>query len=86
MVVKILVPFWVLVIIRHLIFRVIAQKGHNFDNYPYSEPQKVGTWIYDDSCRDLLCCTSGHQDTPAQVSSIKQILNTRLLLLLLLLI
>ena len=50
-------------IIRHLIFRVIAQKGHNFDNYPYSEPQKVGTWIYDDSCRDFVMLylrASGH--------------------------
>ena len=27
-------PFWVLIIIRHLIFRV-PKKGHNFDNYPY---------------------------------------------------
>ena len=28
-VVKIMVPFWVPILIRHLLFR-----GHNFDNYP----------------------------------------------------
>ena len=33
-VVKIMVPFWVLIIILHLIFRV-PKRGHNFDNYPY---------------------------------------------------
>ena len=34
MVVKIGVPFWVLIIIRHLIFRGCPKRGHNFDNYP----------------------------------------------------
>ena len=29
------VPFWVLIIIRHLIFRV-PKRDHNFDNHPYS--------------------------------------------------
>ena len=33
MVVKIRVPFWVPIIIRHLLFRV--PKKANFDNYPY---------------------------------------------------
>ena len=33
-VVKIMVPFWVPIILRHLIFRV-PKKGHNFDNHPY---------------------------------------------------
>ena len=46
MVVKIRVPFWVLIIIRHLIFRV-PKRGHNFDNYPYGalspEPSRPET-------------------------------------------
>ena len=33
-VVKIMVPFWVLIIIRHLLFGV-PQRGPNFDNHPY---------------------------------------------------
>ena len=32
-VVKIRVPFWGPIIIRHHLFRV-PNKGHNFDNYP----------------------------------------------------
>ena len=36
-VVKVMVPFWVLIIIRHLIFRVPQKGGQNFDNCPYSE-------------------------------------------------
>ena len=34
-VVKIMVPFWVPIIIRHLIFRVPKKKDHNSDNHPY---------------------------------------------------
>ena len=34
-VVKIMIPFWIPIIIRHLIFRVPPQKRyHNFDNHP----------------------------------------------------
>ena len=33
-VVKIMVPFWIPIIIRHRIFRVL-QRDHNFDNHPY---------------------------------------------------
>ena len=33
-VVKIMVPFWVLSIIRHLVFR-IPKREHNFENHPY---------------------------------------------------
>ena len=33
MVVRILVPFWIPIIIRHLIFRV-PKRDHNFDNHP----------------------------------------------------
>ena len=33
-VVKIMVLFWVLITVRHLIFRV-PKRGHNLDNYPY---------------------------------------------------
>ena len=29
-----MVPFWVPIIVRHLIFRV-PKKDHNFDNHPY---------------------------------------------------
>ena len=36
-VVKIMVPFWVLSIIRHLVFRD-PKRGHNFDNHPYTRP------------------------------------------------
>ena len=28
-------PFWIPIIIRHLMFRV-PKKGHNFDNRPYT--------------------------------------------------
>ena len=35
MVVKIMVPFWVLSLIRHLIFRD-PEVDHNFDNHPFS--------------------------------------------------
>ena len=35
-VVKIMVPFWVPILVRHLIFRVPKKTGHNFDNHPYS--------------------------------------------------
>ena len=39
MVVKIMVPFWILNIIRHLIFT--GRKGdHNFDNHPYTKSFK----------------------------------------------
>ena len=34
-VVKIMAPFWVPIIIRHLIFRVPQKGDQNFDNYPY---------------------------------------------------
>ena len=35
-VVKIMVPFWIPIIMRHLIFRVLYPKrDHNFDNHPY---------------------------------------------------
>ena len=34
LVVKIKVPFWVPIIIRHLLFRV-PKKDPNFDNHPY---------------------------------------------------
>ena len=30
-----MVPFWIAVIIRHLIFRVPKKRDHNFDNHPY---------------------------------------------------
>ena len=34
---KFMVPFWFLIILRHLIFRVPKKgRGHNFDNHPYS--------------------------------------------------
>ena len=32
-IVKIMVPFWIPMIMRHLVFRV-PKKGHNFDNRP----------------------------------------------------
>ena len=32
--VKIMVPFWIPMIIRHLIFKY-PKKDHNFDNHPY---------------------------------------------------
>ena len=35
MVVKIRVPFWVPIIIRHLLFRVPKKGPYNFDNHPY---------------------------------------------------
>ena len=41
-VVKIRVPFWILNIRRHLIFRV-PKKGHNFDNYPYSHHRALAS-------------------------------------------
>ena len=34
-VVKIMVPFWVPMILPHLIFRVPKKRDHNFDNHPY---------------------------------------------------
>ena len=34
MVVKIMIPFWIPIIIRHLILWV-PKKDHNFDNHPY---------------------------------------------------
>ena len=37
MVVKIRVPFWVPIIIRHLLFRVTIKRDPNFDNHPYTE-------------------------------------------------
>ena len=36
MVVKITVPFWVLIIVRHLIFRVPQKGAIIVDNYPFS--------------------------------------------------
>ena len=33
-VLKIMVPAWVPIIIRHLIFRVPKKRDHNFDNHP----------------------------------------------------
>ena len=30
-----MVPFWIPIIIRHLIFRVPQKRDHNFDNHPY---------------------------------------------------
>ena len=29
-----MVPFWVPIIVRHLIFRVPKKRDHNFDNHP----------------------------------------------------
>ena len=39
-VVKIMVPFCISTIIRHLIFRVPKRK-HNFDNHPYQSPAQL---------------------------------------------
>ena len=33
-VLKIMVPFWVPIVVRHLIFRVPKTLNHNFDNHP----------------------------------------------------
>ena len=38
-VVKTMVPFWVLNIIRHLVFR--GPKGDHFDNHPYELPTEI---------------------------------------------
>ena len=38
-VVKIMVPFWIPIIIRHLIFRVPKKIDHNFDNHPHVDPE-----------------------------------------------
>ena len=35
LVVKIMVPFWVPIIIRHLLFRVPKKRDPNFDNHPH---------------------------------------------------
>ena len=35
-------PFWVSIIIRHLLFRV-SKGGHNFDNYPYGVIKSTGS-------------------------------------------
>ena len=35
-VVKILVPFWVPIIVRHLIFRVPNKRDPNFDSHPHA--------------------------------------------------
>ena len=40
-VVKIMVPFWIPIIIRHLIFRD-PKRDHNFDNHPYSGSPVLG--------------------------------------------
>ena len=42
-VVKVMVPFWIPIIIRHLIFRV-PNRDHNFDNHPCVEA--VQHWSY----------------------------------------
>ena len=34
MVVKFMVPFWIPIIIQHIIFRVPQKRGHDFDNHP----------------------------------------------------
>ena len=39
MVVKIMVPFWVPIIVRHLIFRV-PKRDHNFDNHTFAVNKK----------------------------------------------
>ena len=36
-----MVPFWVPIIIRHLLFRV-PKRDHNFDNYPYDVTSGLG--------------------------------------------
>ena len=42
-VVKIMVPFWVPNIVRHLLFRVPQKRDPNFDNHPYRRsPRRVG--------------------------------------------
>ena len=40
-VVKIRVPVWVLIVIRHLVFRV-PKRDHNFDNHSYESFRKLG--------------------------------------------
>ena len=35
-VVKIMVPFWIHIIIRHLIYLGYPTRDHNFDNHPYA--------------------------------------------------
>ena len=42
-VVKIMVPFWVPNIVRHLIFRV-PKWDHNFDNHPFASGSGV-LWV-----------------------------------------
>ena len=44
-VVKIMVPFWVPIIIRHLLFRY-PKRDLNFDNYPYSLALKSSLYRY----------------------------------------
>ena len=39
-VVKIMVPFWIPSIIRHLVYRGPKKGDHNFDNHPYSWPME----------------------------------------------
>ena len=36
-----MVPFWVLIIIRHLIFIGYPKRDFNFDNYPYVDTPKT---------------------------------------------
>ena len=40
-VVRIMVPFWIPIIIRHLIFRD-PKRDHNVDNHPYRVPREEG--------------------------------------------
>ena len=37
-IIKMMVPFWVLAIIRHLVFRG-PKRDHDFDNHPYTKYQ-----------------------------------------------
>ena len=41
-VVKIMVPFGVPDIVRHLLFRVPKKRDHNFDHHPYGSSEHKG--------------------------------------------
>ena len=45
-VVKIMVPFWVPVIVRHLILRVPKKRDHNFDNHPCECTYVLSLFVY----------------------------------------
>ena len=59
-VVKVGVPFWVLNIIRHLIF-MVPKRDHNFDNYPCSMAAVTGILfvIIDCSTHLIVVVSSG---------------------------